>query len=137
MRPHWVSTRRGAASRRVASQLQRSLSTTCCGLGRCVDRIAWGSRSALARFNCGPAPMHGSGAEIHPELGDSYAIPGGVGYQTFADTGNTAGWNASAPQPPPTRPAPLPKRPNGRLFVGAILVALCAFAVYSAWDAFF
>jgi multidrug resistance efflux pump len=38
---------------------------------------------------------------------------------------------------PVVRPTPLPKRPKGRWFVGVILVAICAYATYQVWGAYF
>jgi multidrug resistance efflux pump len=38
---------------------------------------------------------------------------------------------------PVVRPAPLPKRPKGRWFVGVILVAICAYATYQVWNVYF
>jgi multidrug resistance efflux pump len=38
---------------------------------------------------------------------------------------------------PVVRPAPLPKRPKGRWFVGVILVAICGFATHQVWSAYF
>lgn len=35
------------------------------------------------------------------------------------------------------KPTPLPKRPKGRLFVGAIILAMCASAVYLVWNTWF
>jgi multidrug resistance efflux pump len=34
----------------------------------------------------------------------------------------------------PARPTPLPKRPKGRLFMGTILLSLCAIATYAVWN---
>lgn len=38
------------------------------------------------------------------------------------------------PQAPSTRPTPLPKRPKGRLFVGLLLLLLCAALAHYVWD---
>lgn len=37
-------------------------------------------------------------------------------------------------QVPPTRPTPLPKRPKGRLFVGLLLLLICAALAHYVWD---
>ncbi|MGE0756283.1 MAG: HlyD family secretion protein [Pirellulaceae bacterium] len=37
----------------------------------------------------------------------------------------------------PARPTPLPKRPKGRLFMGVLLLSLCAGGCYTAWHALF
>jgi multidrug resistance efflux pump len=41
---------------------------------------------------------------------------------------------SDAASKPAARPTPLPKRPKGRLFVGAILVTVCVVAGYAVWD---
>ncbi|HXG09520.1 MAG TPA: biotin/lipoyl-binding protein [Gemmataceae bacterium] len=38
---------------------------------------------------------------------------------------------------PVAKPKPLPHRPKGRWFVGALLLACCAFAGYQVWNTFF
>src|SRR6516165_106777 len=35
------------------------------------------------------------------------------------------------------RPTPLPKRPKGRWFIAVLLLAVCSFAGYHLWQAFF
>lgn len=37
-------------------------------------------------------------------------------------------------QAPPVRPTPLPKRPKGRLFVGCLLLLICAALAHYVWD---
>jgi multidrug resistance efflux pump len=80
--------------------------------------------------------MRGAGSEIHPDMEPPSAFDGAVGYQTMAGR-EPDGWTAVTAAAPPMRPAPLPKRPKGRLLAGALLTALCAFAVYGVWDSFF
>ena len=80
--------------------------------------------------------MRGAGSQVQPEIEQPSAFSGAVGYQTTTG-GEPDGWSAVvAAAAPPVRPAPLPKRPKGRLFVGALLTALCVFAVYGVWDSF-
>ena len=48
------------------------------------------------------------------------------------------GFQPQAYTPPkPTRPAPLPKRPKGRWFVGLLLVGTLGFAAHHVWSSYF
>ncbi len=68
----------------------------------------------------------------HQDLKDLQAI----GFQKTlrTDAGRRTTPEAERPTAPPT---PLPKRPKGRLFVGAILLAVCGAAAFGVWNAFF
>ena len=58
-----------------------------------------------------------------------------AGFQTLPP-GEFLAREASSGRAPPVRPTPLPKRPKGRLFVGAILVLTCVVAGYQGINAF-
>lgn len=53
--------------------------------------------------------------------------------QSGATTGEPQASGRSAASPP-VRPAPLPKRPKGRWFVGGCLLLICGVVSYTIWD---
>jgi multidrug resistance efflux pump len=61
-------------------------------------------------------------------LGQAKVAPSSLGFPQQANSQRAA---------PVVRPAPLPKRPKGRWFVGVILVAICGFTTHQIWSAYF
>ena len=83
------------------------------------------------------ASQHGSSTE-NGGNGPNPPRPPELGPRSFqaAFSPDAARQAPEAASQPPARPTPLPKRPKGRLFVGTLLAAVCAFAGYSIWDSF-
>ena len=61
----------------------------------------------------------------------------GGGSTFFAKDSQALPGTGTAPSAPPvTRPAPLPKRPKGRFFVGIVVSSILAFLVFAVWNSF-
>jgi len=58
------------------------------------------------------------------ELSSPHGFPGFAGAKSVA-------------RPRPVRPTPLPQRPKGRWFIGALLLTCCFLATYKVWQAYF
>ena len=67
------------------------------------------------------------------QLGTTVKVPHSRGYQRLSSQAPWPPAGASGPGLQP--PKPLPKRPTGRFFVGAILATICATIGWLIWDA--
>jgi multidrug resistance efflux pump len=65
-----------------------------------------------------------------PSIRTSAEQPTAPGFPAFAGARNLS-------RPRPVRPTPLPQRPKGRWFIGAMLVICCSLATYKVWQAYF
>jgi HlyD family secretion protein len=73
------------------------------------------------------------------DSGANYGLDSALHGRTGEDEGCLAQDSVSRsahPNYPPPGPRPLPKRPNGRLFVGAVLMGVVGYVAFQAWDSF-